>query len=362
MKKRFLNGVFNRAAATIIAASLTLGMTGCGSTGAAGNTASSQVSVAESSAVTTASAETQASGSSTEAGSSTAASTETAGKPSKDRSGNEITVPDTINAIISLSPAETEMLCDLGLGDKIIACDTYSLQYVTDLPDGIPQFDMMSPDCEKIVSLKPDIVFTSGMSSSDGTDAFASVRQAGVCVADIPSSSSISGIQDDIKFVASCVGEDEKGEKVVSDMQASIDEIAAIGKTSPADKQKTVLFEISGSPSIYSVGKDTYIDEMISLIGAKNILGDQESWISVTDEDAVAKNPDVILTGTDAEKDPVSSILALKGWENVNAVKNKEVYYIDNASVMMPSEDIVKALAQMAKAVYPDEYADLKTE
>ena len=67
-------------------------------------------------------------------------------------------------------------------------------------------------------------------------------------------------------------------------------------------------------------------------------------------------------TGTDAEKDPVSSILALKGWENVNAVKNKEVYYIDNASVMMPSEDIVKALAQMAKAVYPDEYADLKTE
>ena len=46
----------------------------------------------------------------------------------------------------------------------------------------------------------------------------------------------------------------------------------------------------------------------------------------------------------------------------MNAVKNKEVYYIDNASVMMPSEDIVKALAQMAKAVYPDEYADLKTE
>ena len=192
MKKRFLNGVINRATAAIIAASLTLGMTGCGSTGAAGNTASSQVSVAESSAVTTASAETQASGSSTEAGSSTAASTETAGKPSKDRSGNEITVPDTINAIISLSPAETEMLCDLGLGDKIIACDTYSPQYVTDLPDGIPQLDMMSPDCEKIVSLKPDIVFTSGMSSSDGTDAFASGRQAGVCVADIPSSSSIS--------------------------------------------------------------------------------------------------------------------------------------------------------------------------
>ena len=361
MKKYEVKNLLNRAAAGVLAASLIIGMTGCGKSSAAGTsetTVSSQVSVsAESSAVSTASADVSA-----EAASSTAASSETAGKPSKDRSGNEITVPDTINAIISLSPAETEMLSDLGLSDKIIACDTYSPQYVKDLPDGIPQFDMMSPDCEKIVSLKPDIVFTSGVSSSDGSDAFASVRKAGVCVTDIPSSSSISGIQDDIKFVASCVGEDEKGEKVVSDMQASIDEIAAIGKTIPVEKQKTVLFEISGSPSIYSVGKDTYIDEMISLIGANNILGDQESWISVTDEDAVAKNPDVILTGTDAEKDPVSSILALKGRENVNAVKNTEVYYIDNASVMMPSEDIVKALAQMAKAVYPDEYADLKTE
>ncbi len=342
MRKTLQTGI-DRAAAAILAAALTMSMAGCGKTGTA---ASSSVPAAASAAAA-------------QTGSSSAASS---AKPDKDRSGNDIKVPDTVNAIVSMSPAETEMLDGLGLIDKVVACDTYSPEYVQDLPKDVVKFDMMSPDAEKIVSIKPDIVFTSGMSSSDGSDAFASVKKAGVCVADIPSSSSISGIQDDIRFVAACVGKSDDGERVVSDMQAQIDKISAIGKTIPDDKKKTVLFEISGSPSIYSIGKDTYIDEMIGLIGAKNVTGDQESWISVTDENAIKADPDVILTGSDSEKDPVASVFALKGWENVSAVKNKEVYYIDNASVMMPSEDIVKALKEMAVAVYPDEYSSIADE
>lgn len=353
MKKTLQTGM-NRTAAVILAAALTMSMAGCGNTGAASSAPAETVAPVSSSSA--------ASGASTAAAQTGSSSEASSAKPSKDRSGNDITVPDTINAIVSMSPAETEMLDDLGLIDKVVACDTYSPQYVKDLPKDVVQFDMMSPDAEKIVSLKPDIVFTSGMSSSDGSDAFASVKKAGVCVADIPSSSSISGIQDDIRFVAACVGKADDGEKVVSDMQAQIDKIAAIGKTISDDKKKTVLFEISGSPSIYSVGKDTYIDEMINLIGAKNVTGDQESWISVTDENAIKADPDVILTGSNAEKDPAASILALKGWENVSAVKNKEVYYIDNASVMMPSEDIVEALKEMAVAVYPDEYSSIADE
>jgi iron complex transport system substrate-binding protein len=150
------------------------------------------------------------------------------------------------------------------------------------------------------------------------------------------------------------------GEKVIEEMQKSIDEITAIG--SKITDKKTVLFEISGSPSIYSVGKDTYIDEMISLIGAKNVMGDQESWISVTDEAAIAANPDVILTGSDQSQNPVGDIMSLPGWENVTAVKNQAVNYINNDSVMIPSEKIVEALREMAVAVYPDEYAAVASE
>ena len=40
--------------------------------------------------------------------------------PTKDRAGNEISIPNEINRIISISPANTEILIELGFGDKII--------------------------------------------------------------------------------------------------------------------------------------------------------------------------------------------------------------------------------------------------
>ena len=59
---------------------------------------------------------------------------------------------------------------------------------------------------EAIAALKPDIVFTSGMSSAGGTSPFQSVIDSGICVADIPSPDSIEGISEDLKFIGCCVG------------------------------------------------------------------------------------------------------------------------------------------------------------
>ena len=42
----------------------------------------------------------------------------------------------------------------------------------------------------------------------------------------------------------------------------------------------------------------------------------------------------------------------------MKAVKDKQVYYIDNIASSIPNHNIVKALKEMAKAVYPDKYKD----
>lgn len=42
-----------------------------------------------------------------------------------DRSGNSITLPEQVESIISMAPSTTRILIDLGLADKIVACDTY---------------------------------------------------------------------------------------------------------------------------------------------------------------------------------------------------------------------------------------------
>ena len=97
---------------------------------------------------------------------------------------------------------------------------------------------------------------------------------------------------------------------------------------------------------------------MIEVIGAENIFANENSWISPTPESVVDANPDVILTNvpdTNGVK-AVDSIKTREGWDSITAVKEDQVYQIDKNSSSRPSQNVIKALKEMAKAVYPNEY------
>jgi len=283
--------------------------------------------------------------------------TTAAGKPTEDRSGAAITVPEQVNKIVALAPSIVETLMELDCEDHIIAIDTQTQGYgYGDLPKNLPAFDMMAPDTEKLAALEPDVIFISGMTDISGTDLYADLKELGICVINIPSSDSIQGIKDDITFIASCVGKTGEGNEIVADMTEDIEEIAEIGKT--ITDKKTVYFEIAAAPQAYSFGSGTFLNEMIEIIGAKNVLADQKGWLTVDMESVVAANPDVILTNVNYIDKPVDEILSRKGWESVKAVKDKQVYYIDNKESSLPNENIVEALEDMAEAVYPDVYGE----
>lgn len=271
----------------------------------------------------------------------------------QDRAGAAISIPEKVEKVVSLAPATTQIIEALGMMDKLIAVDTQTPLYVEET-SGLLQFDMMAPDIEQIAMLEPDVVFTSGMSYIDDNP-FKALIDMGICVIEIPSSNSIEGVKEDIVFTAACLGVEDEGHAMVDAMQAKIDEIAAIGAT--ITEKKTVLFEIACLPHIYSFGKGTFLDEMINLIGAENVLGDQQSWLSVTEESAVVANPDVILTNVNYIEDSVGEILARPGWESVTAIINGDVHYIDNGKSSLPNHYIVDALIEMAVAVYPEAYA-----
>ncbi|WZL82577.1 ABC transporter substrate-binding protein [Vallitaleaceae bacterium 9-2] len=273
-----------------------------------------------------------------------------------DRAGNPITLPDNIERVISFAPSMTQVIEELGFLDKLVAVDTQSPKYV-DGVDGLPQFNMMTPDIEALAALEPDVMFVSGMSLAKGDNPFEQLVELGICVIMIPSSTSIEGVKEDNQFIADVMGASAKGQEINQKMQERIDAIAAIGTT--IEDKKTVMFEIAALPNIYSFGQETFLHEMIELIGANNAFADEESWISVSEEAAVAKNPDVILTNVSYIEDSVGEILARTGWENVKAVQEKNVYYIDNGKSSLSNHHIVEALEEMAKAVYPDEYSAL---
>ena len=271
-----------------------------------------------------------------------------------DREGTEVNIPKKIEKIISTAPSNTEVLMALGLGDKLVAIDKYSTD-IEGVNTELPQIDFSNPDAETIIGLEPDIVIASGHNKTGSTeDPFKAISEAGIPVVYIPSSDSIDGIYKDIEFIADVVNEKSKGKEIIDDMKAQVDEIKAIGDTI-ADK-KSVYFEISPVPYLSSFGKSTFLNEMIEIIGAENIFANEDGWISPTAESIIDANPDVIITNAEYMENPTGEIKSRNAWENINAIKNNEVYLVDKNASSRPSQNVVKALKQMAEAVYPEHY------
>ena len=279
----------------------------------------------------------------------------------KDRAGNDITVPENINKIICFSPSITEILIDIGKADKIISVDSYSKEILekNNIDSSEMQiFDMMNPDAEKIISLNPDIIFVNTFSVFSGKSSIDAIKNLGLSVAVIPNSDTLIGIEDDIYFLGKVLKLEDKAEEIVSKMKENIEKIKSIGdKIKIEENQKTVYFEIGAMPNLYSFGTNVYLDDMINIIGAKNIFEDRNSWIAVSEESILSANPDIIFTSVDYIENPVDEILNRKAWQNIKAIQNKEVYFIPSSS--LPNHNIIKALFLMAKSIYPNEYWEL---
>lgn len=276
-------------------------------------------------------------------------------KTMTDREGNEFTLPKKVEKIISTAPSNTEVLVELGLSDKLVAIDKYSAD-VEGVNTDLPQIDFRNPDAETLISLEPDIIIASGHNKVGDEDPFQLVKEAGIPVVYIPSSYSIDGIYGDIEFIAEITGTEKQGTEIIENMKKEVEAIREIGDKI-TDKKK-VYFEIGSTPSLYSFGKDTFLNEMIQIIGAENIFANEDSWISPTPESVIDANPDVILTNV-PDTDGVSAVDEIKsreGWDSITAIKEGQIYSIDKNSSSRPSQNVIKALKEMAKAIYPDEY------
>jgi iron complex transport system substrate-binding protein len=136
-------------------------------------------------------------------------------------------------------------------------------------------------------------------------------------------------------------------------MQDKLAEIKA--KAGEIKEKKKVFVEVSPAPEVFTTGKNTFMDEMISLINAENIANDQEGWVQMDQEAIIDRNPDVIITtyGFYTEN-ATEQVLSRQGWENVNAIKNMQVIDVDSDTVTRSGPRIVEGVEELAKAVYPE--------
>ncbi|WP_157147226.1 ABC transporter substrate-binding protein [Brachyspira pilosicoli] len=260
-----------------------------------------------------------------------------------------------IEKIISLSPGVTDILIDLNEAHKIIAADTFSKYILEKNNINVSNvFDMLNPDAEKIISLDSDIIFINNLTAFYTKNSLLSLSNPTIIT--ITNSETLKGIEDDIYFLGKVLNADDRAKEVVSNMRTKIKEIKDIGDT--ITNKKTVYFEISALPNLYSFGSNVYLDDIINIIGAKNIFSNRNEWISVSEEDVVYLNPDIIFTSVDYVNNPVAEITNRAAWKDINAVKTSKVFFVEGTS--LPTHNIVSSIILMAKYIYPEEYKDIK--
>jgi len=271
-----------------------------------------------------------------------------------DRVGREVTLRGPINRVVSTAPSNTEIIFDLGMADKLVAIDVHSAN-IPGLPAGLPLLDFFFPDAEVILALQPDIIIASGHNpTGTGDDPFRLLGEAGIPAVYIPMSKSIEDIYLDIAFVAELLRAREEGGMLVDSMRAGIAEIT--DAAARVETKRTVYFEISPYPEMMTFGAGSYIDDMISTIGATNVFGNENWLVSPGAESVIARNPDVILTNADFIDDPIGEIKNRPGFNHIGAVINNRVYLIDKDSSVRSSARILKAMREMLRAVYPELY------
>ena len=144
-------------------------------------------------------------------------------------------------------------------------------------------------------------------------------------------------------------------------MKKEVEKIKAIGDK--ITDKKNVYFEIGAGSGLYTFGNGTFLNELIETVGATNIFADENSWITVTPEAVIDANPDVILANSpgtnEAGLTAIEDIESRDGWDTITAVQNGDVYSIDNNASSRPSQNVIKALKEIARAIYPDEYKQL---
>ncbi|MGN0600442.1 MAG: ABC transporter substrate-binding protein [Oscillospiraceae bacterium] len=272
-----------------------------------------------------------------------------------DREGNLVDVPAEINSIISAAPSVTEILTGLGLADKIIAADIYSAD-VEGIDPSVCTLDFYNLNTEELVALAPDVIIINGISETGTADPYADLKAAGTNVVYIPSAVSLDGIKDDIAFLAAYTRTSDKGAELISTIDSCISDISA--KAANITEKKSVYFEISAAPYLYTTGSGTFLNEIIELVGAENIYGSESGWLSNSDETVIAGNPDVIITSVAYDGYDFNEITARAGWDVLTAVKNGAVYQVGANETSRASQHIVDGINEIASAIYPDVYGE----
>lgn len=261
--------------------------------------------------------------------------------------GRQVTLDGIPERLVSISPACTEILFALGLGEKVVGVTEYC-NYPEEASELEKVGTFTTPNQEAIVALDPDLVLATGGLQEELID---SLEQLGLTVY-VVNPNTFSETVETIREIGKLTGAEQEAGEVAEDMQARADAIAAAvkQKTSAGAPTPKVFYEIFFENNVWTAGSDSVISDLVRLAGGEN-LGDADSsdYYEFSVERLVAEDPDVYLVGSGSMASP-GDITTRSGWDSIQAIQGGRVYVVDEDLVYRTGPRLIDGL----EAIYAD--------
>ena len=262
---------------------------------------------------------------------------ETQGLTITDDFGRNVTIKEIPERIISLSPANTEILFAIGAGDRVVGVTEYC-NYPAEAEEREKVGGVSTVSIEKVVALEPDRVLGDEL---NGKETFERLEELNITVVGI-NPVNISEILDDILLVGRITGEEENATALVANMTQRMEEI----KNKTRDVKRPTVAHVTWHDPIWVAGSGTVQDEVIEIAGGENAFSDIKDWGTVSLEEFIDRNPDVIIVSVGHGVVGMQSyeyIVSEERLKVVDAVKNERVYTINADVISRAGPRIVNA-------------------
>ena len=250
----------------------------------------------------------------------------------QDDLGRSVKLRERVSRVVSLAPSLTESIYAVGAGDRLVGVTTYC-----NYPEAAKAVekvgDTQTPNIERIVALRPDVVF---VSTASQLEAFMNTLDQQSIAVYVMDSKSLADVIDDLRTLGGVLGNEKPAELLTAGLE---DRIKAVRSREP----RRVFIQISNEP-LFTIGKDSFLTEVVEKAGGESVTKDVPSgYPKLSKETASAMNPDVlILSDSEDNREPNAA------FKNSEAVKNGRVYRIDPDIISRPGPRLVDALEQIA--------------
>jgi iron complex transport system substrate-binding protein len=261
-----------------------------------------------------------------------------------DDAGRKVTITKRPERIVSLAPANTEIVYALGALDRVVGVTTFD-DYPPEVSSIVKVGDFMSPNMEAIAAARPDLVLATGGVQAD---TIAKLEQTGAVVLAVDPQS-LEGVYAAITMVGTAMGEPAKAKEVVQGMKDDLATIQSAIEEAPV----RCFIEIAQEP-LYTAGPGTFINDLIEQAGGENVVT-QKGYVAYSLEQLLKDDPEVYLATKGSMSDP-ADIEKRPGYSALTAVKAKKVFVLDDNLVSRPGPRCIQGIRQIAEALHPDAF------